>query len=240
MGDALVDLPLFPLQTVLFPGGLLPLQIFEVRYLDMIGRCHKEKQPFGVVSLTQGREVRQPKRGQPADPAHASPPLSSASTPPQARSEFLPEGFHAIGTLAHIDLLERPQPGLMRIRCSGGQRFKLKSSEQLKHGLWMGTAELMADDAEVPVPDDLSHARRAMKQVIEQLKAQVEDDTQMPLQLPYRWDDCCWLSNRWSELLPVSTQIKQQFMSLDNPLVRLELVADLLDQMKFSNPADEG
>jgi Lon protease-like protein len=236
MAEALVELPLFPLQTVLFPGGLLPLQIFEVRYLDMIGRCHKENQPFGVVSLTQGREVRQPKRGQPADPA----PLSPAFSPSQARSEFVPEGFHAIGTLAHIEVLERPQPGLMRIRCSGGQRFKLKSSEQLKHGLWMGTAELMANDAEVPVPDDLSHARRAMKQVIEQLKAQVEDDTQMPMQPPYRWNDCGWLSNRWSELLPVSSQMKQQFMSLDNPLVRLELVADLLDQMKFSNPADEG
>ena len=52
------DLPLFPLGTVLFPDGLLPLQIFEVRYLDMIGRCRREGTPFGVVSLLQGAEVR--------------------------------------------------------------------------------------------------------------------------------------------------------------------------------------
>ena len=52
-------LPLFPLGTVLFPGGLLPLQIFEVRYLDMIGKAIKAGTPFGVVSLTEGREVRQ-------------------------------------------------------------------------------------------------------------------------------------------------------------------------------------
>jgi uncharacterized protein len=54
----LAQLPLFPLQTVLFPGGWLPLRIFEVRYLDMIGRCHKAGAPFGVVSLSEGSEVR--------------------------------------------------------------------------------------------------------------------------------------------------------------------------------------
>jgi len=53
-------LPLFPLQTVLFPGGLLHLKIFEARYLDMMGRCMRETTPFGVVALREGREVRQP------------------------------------------------------------------------------------------------------------------------------------------------------------------------------------
>ena len=47
----LQSLPLFPLSTVLFPDGVLPLRIFEVRYLDMIGRCHKAGAPFGVVAL---------------------------------------------------------------------------------------------------------------------------------------------------------------------------------------------
>ncbi|WP_382155926.1 LON peptidase substrate-binding domain-containing protein [Hydrogenophaga sp. ANAO-22] len=54
----LSQLPLFPLQTVLYPGGWLPLRIFEVRYLDMIGRCHKAGAPFGVVCLSEGSEVR--------------------------------------------------------------------------------------------------------------------------------------------------------------------------------------
>jgi Lon protease-like protein len=56
----LSSLPLFPLGAVLFPGGVLPLRVFEVRYLDMIGKCHKAGAPFGVVSLTQGQEVRRP------------------------------------------------------------------------------------------------------------------------------------------------------------------------------------
>ncbi|HEY0954527.1 MAG TPA: LON peptidase substrate-binding domain-containing protein, partial [Roseateles sp.] len=52
------ETPLFPLRSVLFPGGHLPLRIFEPRYLDMIQRCHAQGQPFGVVALTEGHEVR--------------------------------------------------------------------------------------------------------------------------------------------------------------------------------------
>ena len=51
--------PLFPLSTVLFPGGPLPLRIFEARYLDMIGRCMKDESPFGVVLIREGAEVGQ-------------------------------------------------------------------------------------------------------------------------------------------------------------------------------------
>jgi uncharacterized protein len=49
--------PLFPLKTVLYPGGVLPLRIFETRYLDMIRRCLRNKQPFGVVAISEGAEV---------------------------------------------------------------------------------------------------------------------------------------------------------------------------------------
>ena len=52
------ETPLFPLRSVLFPGGHLPLRIFEPRYLDMIQRCHAQGQPFGIVALTEGHEVR--------------------------------------------------------------------------------------------------------------------------------------------------------------------------------------
>ena len=52
------ELPLFPLQAVLFPGGRLSLKIFEARYLDLIGVCVRERRPFGVVMLRSGHEVR--------------------------------------------------------------------------------------------------------------------------------------------------------------------------------------
>lgn len=217
-----ISLPLFPLQTVLFPAGVLPLRIFEVRYLDLIGRCHKEGAPFGVVSLTQGQEVRQ--RGTNAVDGEA----------------FEAEAFQAVGTLAHIVALERPQPGLLLVRCRGGQRFRLNRSEQLKHGLWVGQAEWLPDDPLVPVPADLTHVRRGLEQLLTHMQAQAGGDPAgagaLPIQAPYRWDDCGWLANRWCELLPLSSRLKQQFLALDNPLLRLELVADLLERFKIGAP----
>lgn len=210
---SVTTLPLFPLQNVLFPGGVLPLRIFEVRYLDLIGRCHKEGAPFGVVCLAQGQEVRRPDPGEGAT--------------------FAPEALHAVGTLAHITQFERPQPGLMLIRCRGERRFRLLSSEQLKHGLWVGEVEWLPDDPAVAVPPDLAHVRTALTQLWQHMQAQAGSADALPIQPPLQWDDCGWLANRWCELLPVPNRLKQQYLALDNPLLRLELVADLLAQLQI-------
>lgn len=55
--NAVAELPLFPLSTVLYPGGPLPLRLFETRYIDMVSRCTRDNQPFGVVAISEGREV---------------------------------------------------------------------------------------------------------------------------------------------------------------------------------------
>ena len=199
----LSSLPLFPLGAVLFPGGALPLRIYEVRYLDMIGKCHKAGAPFGVVALTQGAEVRRPGSGA--------------------------EAFHSVGTLATITALETPQPGLMTIRCHGEQRFRIARSEQLKHGLWIADVQRLDDDLPVPVPDDLKHAADALAHVLDSLRARQSPGSAPPtIEGPMRLDDCGWLANRWCEILPVPLELKQQLMQLDNPLVRLELVCDIL------------
>jgi len=208
------QLPLFPLQTVLFPGGVLPLRIFEVRYLDLIQRCQKEGAPFGVVCLTQGSEVRQ---------------APAAGEPPPA------EAFHTIGTLAHIEAYERPQPGLMLIRCRGGRRFRLLRSEQMKHGLWTGEAEYLADDPVVPVPQDLVSVRVGLQRLLQHMQAQAQPGDELPIQPPLQWDDCGWVAHRWCDILPVSPQLKQQFLAVDNPLIRLELVGDLLARLKIGS-----
>ena len=218
----LQQLPLFPLQSVLFPEGLLPLRIFEVRYLDMISRCHKAGAPFGVVCLTAGTEVQRPP---PTDPPQR--PTGDA---------FANEAFFDVGTLAHITELTRPQPGLLMIRCTGGQRFRVQRSDKLKHGLWTADVELLAEDARVPVPEDLAYPREALQQLVQRIELQVEQRADVPVLQPYRWDDCGWLANRWCELLPLNPTLKQRFMSLDNPLLRLELVADTLGQIGFKLP----
>ena len=202
------SLPLFPLGTVLFPGGVLPLRIFEVRYLDMIGRCHKGGAPFGVVSLTQGNEVRQP--------------------------GAQPEAFAAIGTLATITDFSQPQPGLMTIHAVGAQRFHITSSERLKHGLWVADVERIADDAAVPVPHDLASTSQALARVLETLRSRAAPGEALPVPQPWHVDDCGWVANRWCELLPLPGELKQRLMALDNPLVRLELVGDILARMHIA------
>ncbi|MDB5913751.1 MAG: hypothetical protein JWP22_2426 [Ramlibacter sp.] len=197
----LQSLPLFPLSTVLFPGGLLSLRVFEVRYLDMIAKCHKAGAPFGVVSLTQGNEVRQP-----------------GGT----------EAFSKVGTLATLLDVESPQPGLLLVRATGAQRFRITASEQLKHGLWVADVESLVGDMMVEVPDDLKPTADALQRLIESLQLKADHHGPMPLLPPWRLNDCGWVANRWCELLPLPVALKQRLMELDNPLVRLELVSDVL------------
>ena len=212
----LSSLPLFPLGSVLYPGGLLPLRIFEVRYLDMIGKCYKIGAPFGVVSLTAGSEVRRPRPAQ--------------STEQPAGDGFANEVFCATGTLATITEFSSPQPGLMVIRCVGAQRFKISNREKLKHGLWIADVERLDEDMVVTVPEDLKACANSLGKLIKSLQERKVPEEQMPLLPPYQLDDCGWVANRWCELLPLPVELKQRLMELDNPLVRLELVSDILER----------
>jgi len=207
----MADLPLFPLNTVLFPDGSLSLQIFEVRYLDLIGKCYKNGTPFGVVSLMQGNEVRSRDSAAPTGDAFAN------------------EVFADVGTLAHITDFAAPQAGLMVIRCRGGARFRIRSRTQLKHGLWLADAHVLPDDAPTPIPVDLQPISHALGRLIEQ-----QDSAAMlefsPIAQPYCLDDCAWVANRWCDLLAMPASVKQSLLQLDSPLLRLELVGDLLTQ----------
>ena len=220
MPDALnlSSLPLFPLGNVLYPGGLLSLQIFEVRYLDMVGKAHKAGAPFGIVLLTQGSEVRQRDKTD-----------STADSPPSGDS-FAPECFHTMGTLATITEFASPQAGLMMIQCLGTQRFDITRREQLRHGLWVGDVTCLANDQEVAIPPDLQVTANALGQVIRNLQQRGASAADMPLQAPYQLEDCGWVANRWCELLPIPPELKHRLMALDNSLLRLELVHDILQK----------
>jgi len=198
---SLKSLPLFPLGTVLFPAGTLPLKVFEVRYLDMIGKCHRAGAPFGVVALAQGNEVR----------------VAGAAD----------EQLHPVGTLARITQLEQSQPGLLMVHCRGEQRFRIDRPERLRHGLWVADVTLLAHDAPLALPDDLRHAAQSLKQVYDGLRAR-SPTAPVPPEASTRYDDCAWVANRWCELLPLPLATRQRLMMLDNPLLRLELVADML------------
>jgi len=208
---------LFPLQTVLFPGGWLPLRIFEVRYLDMVQRCHKVGAPFGVVCLTQGTEVMKPPQ--------------EKTAPPESSTEG--EAFFPVGVLANIETLAQPHPGLLHIACRGSQRFRVKYANKLKHGLWLADVDMLPADLPAPVTDDLSGTVSSLQRLLHTLSTQASNDQQLPIQKPYQWQDAGWVANRWCELLPIDNGLKQRLMSLDNPLVRLELVSDLLEKLRL-------
>ncbi|RMH85266.1 ATP-dependent protease [Pseudomonas sp. AOB-7] len=117
-----MNLPLFPLNTVLFPGCMLDLQIFEARYLDMISRCMKQGSGFGVVCIVEGEEVGE-----------------AASS------------FAAIGCEALVrDFQQRPN-GLLGIRVEGGRRFRVRSAQVLPDQLTIAEVDWLDEAAECPL-----------------------------------------------------------------------------------------
>jgi Lon protease-like protein len=194
---------LFPLNTILFPDGHLPLQVFEVRYLDLVKRCIARGEEFGVVPLIEGSEVRMP-----------------------GKQETLANA----GTMARIVDWQSPMPGLMQISCIGTARFQIMSSEKLKHGLWMAEVETLPEDMVVPVPTEQQDVANALGSLIRSLQKKQISTANMPLAPPYRLDEAGWVANRWCELLRLDLHQKQRLLLQVNPVLRLELIQDVLNE----------
>ena len=210
MTKTISDLPLFPLNTVLFPGGLLPLQIFEVRYLHMIGQCQRNGTPFGVVALLQGEEVRKPGADGP-----------SAET------------FHSLGTLARIVNFAAPVPGLMQIQCVGEQRFRTVRHARQPSGLWVAEVTCIDPDPPMAIPEDLQVAADKLGSLIRLLQSRGVPAGDMPFAAPYELEDCTWVANRWSELLPLEPALRHDLLAQESPVLRLDLVNDILDNTQL-------
>ena len=125
--DASADLRtyIFPLNTVLFPGGVLPLKIFEQRYIEMTKVCISEDRPFGVCLIKEGRET-----GTPA----------------------VPQDIGCLARIAHWDM---PQLGVFHLQVEGLQRFKIVQSTVEKNGLISAAIESLANDGEVAPQETL-------------------------------------------------------------------------------------
>ncbi|MCS3469780.1 Lon protease-like protein [Pseudomonas sp. JUb42] len=118
-------LPLFPLNAVLFPGCVLDLQLFEARYLDMIGRCMKQGEGFGVVCITEGSEVGE-----------------------------LPAGFSQIGCEALVTDFQQQDNGLLGIRVMGGRRFRVHSAEVQRDKSLIAQVQWLEEPAEQPLQEE--------------------------------------------------------------------------------------
>lgn len=131
-----LELPIFPLNTVLFPGGLLPLRVFETRYMDMTRECMKAERPFGVCLIKSGEEV-----GKPAEP----------------------EPF---GVLAHIVDWDMRELGLLHLSVRGGRRFRILSHGASPQGLVTAQVELLPEEQDAKVPDEYDACVRLLRMII--------------------------------------------------------------------------
>ena len=132
------EIPLFPLNAVLFPGGLLPLQVFEQRYMEMTKACLRDSTPFGVCLIRHGAEV-----GAPATP-------------------------EALGCSARVVHWDMQQLGLLKIVAQGEQRFRVAATRVQEDGLVLGRVEFLAEGADAPVPAEMGACRQLLERIVDE------------------------------------------------------------------------
>ncbi len=134
-----ITLPLFPLHTVLFPGGPLALRVFEPRYLDMMRCCLRQQSEFGVTTLLEGREAGAAAR------------------------------VASIGTRARVVDFDTLPDGLLGVTCLGSARFRLLRRWQQSDGLNVGSIEPLGADRPRELPPDLAHLADLLREVLPRL-----------------------------------------------------------------------
>lgn len=136
---------LFPLHAVLFPGGPLPLRIFETRYTDMVRRCMREQQPFGVVMIQEGEEAGV---------------VATTAT---------------VGCTARIVDFHTLRDGLLGISCVGERKFRVLRVWRADDGLNMGEVEWLPVEPELPVPADCERLVTTLRRALEELAEHYEN-----------------------------------------------------------------
>ncbi|MHB0990919.1 MAG: LON peptidase substrate-binding domain-containing protein [Burkholderiales bacterium] len=134
-------IPIFPLNTVLYPEGLLPLRIFETRYMDMIKACMKEGLPFGICLIRTGAEA------------------GTTATPFQ------------VGTLATVADWDMTQLGILNITAKGGQRFFIESADVMDDGLLMAEVSMIPDEPLCPVSDEYAFCATVFDTILQEVGA---------------------------------------------------------------------
>ncbi|HVB48420.1 MAG TPA: LON peptidase substrate-binding domain-containing protein [Burkholderiales bacterium] len=132
------DIALFPLHAVLFPGGVLPLRVFEPRYMEMAKACLRDDTAFGVCLIHEGAEV-----GAPALPAQ-------------------------VGCLARITQWDMPQLGVLQLTTRGERRFRIRERRVQGDGLARALVELLPEDGDAEPPQRFARCTRLLKRVIEE------------------------------------------------------------------------
>jgi uncharacterized protein len=191
---------IFPLGTVLFPGGVLPLRIFEARYVDMVRQCMRNDEPFGVCLITEGNEV-----GKPAD-------------------------HEQVGCATRIVNFDKEPSGILNLRTIGEQRFKINSSKVNHQGLIIAEIEHINAEDDAAIPSDMDRCTKVVEQVIAELVETEPDPMKRVLEPPYLLKSASWVSHRLCEILPFGPSSKQLMLELNDPLQRLSIMNQVLQK----------
>lgn len=147
-----IEIPLFPLRTVLFPGGYLPLRIFEQRYLDMVRDCARNDTGFGVCLIREGEE--------------AVSPVKTAQ----------------VGTHAQIIDWYTLEDGLLGVSATGTVRFLVQDTWQEEDGLFHAAIHVLPETSHCPVPEAYSVLSDVLGRFMEKVAEQYPDYTTDQLQ----------------------------------------------------------
>ena len=200
--DSRNTMPIFPLRTVLVPGGILPLRIFEPRYVDMVRWCMREGAPFGVVLLRQGSEVNDPR-----DSAGAE------------RELF------KLGTEAQIIDFNQADNGLLGIVAQGGRKFAIADTQTQKDGLLTATVEYLKEE---PVGELL----REHEPLVMVLKDLMQHPLIQQLNPEADLQQARSVSYRLADLLPLEPEIKQALLQMNWPKERLSELQRLVGKFR--------
>lgn len=197
-------IPLFPLNAVLFPGGVLPLKVFETRYLDMLRECMRIEQPFGVVLIKSGQEV-----GKAAEP-------------------------ESVGCLTRIIEWDMQDLGVMMLRIEGRQRFRIVRQRVLSDQRPEAQITLIDADQAARPDDAHLQCASTLKLVIDNIdkkgRAAHGANFASPFARPLQFDSAGWVANRWCEILPIPLKARQKLLELTDGRERLGIVHQYLLQ----------
>jgi len=190
----MATIPLFPLNSILFPRGRISLQIFETRYVDLIRKCLRDQSGFGVVLIEEGSEVARP--GQKLD-------------------------IHRVGTYSHVVDWNELSSGLLGVTVEGKGTFRVIDSWKQPNDLCMAEVAFREQDDVEAEPVDVGDE---FQDYVDLLRGLSRHPMVEELKLEISFENLREIAWRLADLLPISNRDKQGLLELEDPFDRLEQI----------------
>ncbi len=202
----MAEIPLFPLPLVLFPGGRLALQIFEIRYLDMVKKCMREDSGFGIIMIEHGEQAL------------------------RTREQQLPSVSH-YGTYCKIVDFDQGENGMLGITVEGQVKFVIRDQYEGENRLMMGDVQFLEQESHAPIPKQHAHLANLLGTLIDH-RGMSEAVKKFGLEIDY--DKALDVGARLTELLPCPNRHKQRLLEMKDPVARLTELEKLIERMQLS------